>query len=152
MARPTGSGDRDAEAMRLHGRQPAHLPRRSANRKRRIDMGMVTRMSVLLKNYTLGVWVEGAGVSRNIAPWDTSDVVDEYAQADVVQVAPRSKPPCVHDPTGAARHPPESLDVFDSGLRPECANSGHSRTVQRTGQVDSLRTLSSTPRTVEMRP
>jgi hypothetical protein len=55
-------------------------------------MGMVTRMSVLLKNYTLGVWVEGAGVSRNIAPWDTSDVVDEYAQADVVQVAPRSKP------------------------------------------------------------
>ena len=88
-----------------------------------MDTGMVTRMSVLLKNYTPGAWVEGSGVSRNIGPWDTSDVVGEYARADVVQVRRRRSPPCVHDPTGAARHPPESLDVFDSGLRPECASS-----------------------------
>jgi alpha-ketoglutaric semialdehyde dehydrogenase len=43
-------------------------------------------MSVLHKNYIAGEWVEGAGVSRNINPSDPSDVVGEYAQADVIQV------------------------------------------------------------------
>ena len=41
---------------------------------------------MLHKNYIAGEWVEGAGVSRNINPSDTGDVVGEYAQADVVQV------------------------------------------------------------------
>ena len=41
---------------------------------------------MLHKNYIAGEWLEGAGVSPNINPSDTSDVVGEYAQADVVQV------------------------------------------------------------------
>jgi aldehyde dehydrogenase (NAD+) len=43
-------------------------------------------MSELNKNYIAGEWVEGAGVSRNVNPSDTNDVVGLYAQADVAQV------------------------------------------------------------------
>ena len=43
-------------------------------------------MNMLHKNYIAGEWVEGAGVSRNINPSDTSDLIGEYAQADVAQV------------------------------------------------------------------
>ena len=40
---------------------------------------------MLHKNYVAGEWVEGVGVSRNISPSDTNDVIGEYARADVVQ-------------------------------------------------------------------
>jgi aldehyde dehydrogenase (NAD+) len=42
-------------------------------------------MSALHKNFVAGEWVEGAGVTRNINPSDTNDVVGEFAQADAVQ-------------------------------------------------------------------
>src|SRR5208337_2665138 len=42
-------------------------------------------MSALHQNYIAGEWVDGAAVSRNINPSDTSDVVGEYARADAVQ-------------------------------------------------------------------
>ena len=42
-------------------------------------------MSALHKNYIAGEWVEGAGVTRNLNPSDTNDVVGEYAQADAAQ-------------------------------------------------------------------
>jgi hypothetical protein len=61
MAPPTGSGYRDAETTRLDRRQPAHwarLRRRSANRQRRVDKGMVRRMSVLHKNCIACEWLE----------------------------------------------------------------------------------------------
>ena len=41
---------------------------------------------MLHHNYIAGEWSEGVGVSRNINPSDTNDVVGEYAQADAVQV------------------------------------------------------------------
>lgn len=37
------------------------------------------------QNWIAGAWVDGASVTRNINPSDLSDVIDEYAQADVVQ-------------------------------------------------------------------
>jgi aldehyde dehydrogenase (NAD+) len=42
-------------------------------------------MSAILKNFVAGDWLEGAGVSRNINPSDTTDVIGEYARADTAQ-------------------------------------------------------------------
>ncbi len=42
-------------------------------------------MNVLHKNFIAGEWVEGAGVTRDINPSHTNDVVGEYAQADSAQ-------------------------------------------------------------------
>ena len=38
-------------------------------------------MSDIHKNYVGGEWADGEGVSRNINPSDTDDVVGLYAQA-----------------------------------------------------------------------
>jgi aldehyde dehydrogenase (NAD+) len=43
-------------------------------------------MSEIRKNYIAGEWVEGDGVSRNINPSNTNDVVGEYARASRAQV------------------------------------------------------------------
>ncbi|WP_158816004.1 aldehyde dehydrogenase family protein [Methylocapsa sp. S129] len=43
-------------------------------------------MSDLNKNYIAGEWVEGEGVSRNINPSNTEDVVGLYAHASAAQV------------------------------------------------------------------
>jgi alpha-ketoglutaric semialdehyde dehydrogenase len=43
-------------------------------------------MTDLHKNYIAGEWVEGAGVTRNINPSNTEDVIGEYAQASAAQV------------------------------------------------------------------
>ena len=42
-------------------------------------------MNALRRNFIAGEWVEGAGVSRDLNPSDTNDVVGEYAQADAAQ-------------------------------------------------------------------
>jgi acyl-CoA reductase-like NAD-dependent aldehyde dehydrogenase len=42
-------------------------------------------MSATLKNYVAGDWLEGTGVSRNINPSNTADVIGEYARADAAQ-------------------------------------------------------------------
>ncbi len=42
-------------------------------------------MSALHKNFIAGEWVDGVGVSRNVNPSDTNDIVGEYAQADAGQ-------------------------------------------------------------------
>jgi len=42
-------------------------------------------MSAILKNFVAGDWLEGAGVSRNINPSNTTDVIGEYARADTAQ-------------------------------------------------------------------
>ena len=43
-------------------------------------------MNALHKNYIAGEWVAGDGLSRNINPSNTEDVVGEYAQANAAQV------------------------------------------------------------------
>ena len=42
-------------------------------------------MSDLHQNFIAGEWITGAGVTRNINPSNTNDVVGEYAQADSAQ-------------------------------------------------------------------
>src|SRR6201989_2230895 len=42
-------------------------------------------MTAILKNFIGGEWVDGTGVSRNINPSNTNDVVGEYARADKAQ-------------------------------------------------------------------
>ena len=42
-------------------------------------------MTAILKNFIGGEWVDGAGVTRNINPSNTNDVVGEYARADRAQ-------------------------------------------------------------------
>ena len=42
-------------------------------------------MTAVLKNFIGGEWVDGAGVTRNINPSNTNDVVGEYAKADKAQ-------------------------------------------------------------------
>jgi acyl-CoA reductase-like NAD-dependent aldehyde dehydrogenase len=42
-------------------------------------------MNAILKNFIGGEWVDGAGITRNINPSNTNDVVGEYAKADKAQ-------------------------------------------------------------------
>jgi alpha-ketoglutaric semialdehyde dehydrogenase len=42
-------------------------------------------MNAIQKNYIAGDWVEGPGISRNINPSNTNDIVGEYARADAAQ-------------------------------------------------------------------
>jgi acyl-CoA reductase-like NAD-dependent aldehyde dehydrogenase len=42
-------------------------------------------MNAIQKNYIAGDWVEGPGISRNINPSNTNDIVGEYAKADAAQ-------------------------------------------------------------------
>lgn len=42
-------------------------------------------MTAILKNFIGGEWVDGSGVTRNINPSNTNDLVGEYAKADKVQ-------------------------------------------------------------------
>ncbi|HXH46883.1 MAG TPA: aldehyde dehydrogenase family protein [Bradyrhizobium sp.] len=42
-------------------------------------------MTAILKNFIGGEWVEGSGVTKNINPSNTNDLVGEYAKADKAQ-------------------------------------------------------------------
>ncbi|UFZ07756.1 aldehyde dehydrogenase family protein [Bradyrhizobium ontarionense] len=42
-------------------------------------------MNAILKNFIAGEWIDGTGVTRNINPSNTNDVVGEYAKADKAQ-------------------------------------------------------------------
>ena len=43
-------------------------------------------MSDIHKNYIAGEWTDGEGVSRNVNPSNTDDVVGLYAQASAAQL------------------------------------------------------------------
>src|SRR5690242_4167213 len=42
-------------------------------------------MNAILKNFVGGEWVDGSGITKNINPSNTKDVVGEYAKADKAQ-------------------------------------------------------------------
>ena len=42
-------------------------------------MALEETMTAILKNFIGGEWVDGTGVTRNINPSNTNDVVGEYA-------------------------------------------------------------------------
>jgi aldehyde dehydrogenase (NAD+) len=68
----------------------------------------------MFKNLIDGQWCEGAGVSRNINPSDTRDVIGEYAQADAEQV--RSAIAAAHTAFGAwsLSTPQKRFDILDA--------------------------------------
>ena len=71
-----------------------------------------SRMSGLHKNYISGEWVEGAGVTLNVNPSDTGDVVGEYAQADLAQTDAAVRAARAAFPHWAHTTPQERHDIL----------------------------------------
>ena len=69
-------------------------------------------MSPLHKNFIAGEWCEGAGVTRNINPSDTNDIVGEYAQADAAQADAAVMAAHAAFPAWARTTPQERHDVL----------------------------------------
>ena len=69
-------------------------------------------MSALHKNFIAGEWVEGAGVTRDINPSDTNDVVGEYAQADAAQTGAAIEAAHAAFPAWARTTPQERHDIL----------------------------------------
>src|SRR5271157_1285181 len=69
-------------------------------------------MSMLHKNFIGGEWVEGAGVTRDINPSDTNDVVGEYAQADASQTSMAIESAHAAFPAWARTTPQERHDIL----------------------------------------
>ncbi len=69
-------------------------------------------MSALHKNFIAGEWVEGAGVTRNINPSDTNDIVGEYAQADAAQTDASIEAAYAAFPAWARTTPQERHDIL----------------------------------------
>ncbi len=69
-------------------------------------------MSALHKNFIAGEWVAGAGVTRDINPSDTNDVVGEFAQADAVQTDAAIEAARAAFPAWSRTTPQERHDVL----------------------------------------
>ncbi|MBV8442054.1 MAG: aldehyde dehydrogenase family protein [Hyphomicrobiales bacterium] len=69
-------------------------------------------MSALHKNFIAGDWVEGAGVTHDINPSDTNDVVGEYAQADAAQTGAAIEAAHAAFPAWARTTPQERHDIL----------------------------------------
>ena len=50
-----------------------------------MPLDMEEDMTAILKNFIGGEWVDGTGITRNINPSNTNDLVGEYAKADKAQ-------------------------------------------------------------------
>ena len=64
------------------------------------------------RNFVAGEWVEGAGVTRNINPSDTNDVVGEYAQADAAQTEAAIEAAHASFPAWSRTTPQERHDIL----------------------------------------
>ena len=69
-------------------------------------------MSALHKNLIAGEWVEGVGVSKNVNPSDTNDIVGDYAQADADQTGAAIRAAQAAFPAWARTTPQERHDVL----------------------------------------
>jgi alpha-ketoglutaric semialdehyde dehydrogenase len=69
-------------------------------------------MRTLHKNLVAGEWVEGVGVSRNVNPSDTNDIVGEYAQADASQTGAAITAAHAAFPAWARATPQERHDIL----------------------------------------
>ena len=69
-------------------------------------------MTALHKNLIAGEWVEGVGVSRNVNPSDTNDIVGEYAQGDADQTAAAIGAAHAAFPAWARTTPQERHDIL----------------------------------------
>jgi alpha-ketoglutaric semialdehyde dehydrogenase len=70
-------------------------------------------MNAILKNFIAGEWVEGAGISRNINPSNTDDVVGEYAKTDKAQTLQAIAAAKAAFPAWSRSTPQERFDVLN---------------------------------------
>ena len=70
-------------------------------------------MSAVLKNFIGGEWVDGPGLTRNINPSNTTDVVGEYARADKAQTEKAIAAAKAAFPAWARATPQERYDVLN---------------------------------------
>jgi alpha-ketoglutaric semialdehyde dehydrogenase len=70
-------------------------------------------MNAILKNFIGGEWVDGAGVTKNINPSNTNDVVGEYAKADKAQTEKAVAAAKAAFPAWSRSTPQERYDVLN---------------------------------------
>jgi alpha-ketoglutaric semialdehyde dehydrogenase len=70
--------------------------------------------NMLHKNFINGEWVEGASVSHNINPSDVSDIVGDYAQADVRQTEDAISAAKAALPGWSGSTPQQRADVLEA--------------------------------------
>jgi len=70
-------------------------------------------MSAVLKNFIGGEWVDGTGLTRNINPSNTKDIVGEYARADKAQTEKAIGAAKADFPAWARATPQERYDVLN---------------------------------------
>jgi aldehyde dehydrogenase (NAD+) len=71
------------------------------------------KMNAILKNFIAGEWVDGTGVTRNINPSNTKDVVGEYAKADKAQTEKAIAAAKAAFPAWARSTPQERYDALN---------------------------------------
>src|SRR3984893_5307970 len=70
-------------------------------------------MTAILKNFIGGEWVDGSGVTKNINPSNTNDLVGEYAKADKAQTEKAIAAAKAAFPAWARSTPQERYDAFN---------------------------------------
>src|SRR6266576_3228774 len=78
-----------------------------------IETTVERNMTVALKNFVGGEWVDGAGLTRNINPSNTKDVVGEYAKADKAQTEKAIAAAKAAFPAWSRSTPQERYDAFN---------------------------------------
>lgn len=68
----------------------------------------------MFKNLIAGEWLDGHGVSRNINPSDTRDLVGEYAQADAAQAELAITAASAAFPAWSLSTPQQRFDILDA--------------------------------------
>jgi alpha-ketoglutaric semialdehyde dehydrogenase len=71
-------------------------------------------MAKRFDNFIAGEWVPGASTRPNINPSDTTDVIGDYAQADVAQVEVAIAAAAAAAPGWAATTPQQRFDILDA--------------------------------------
>jgi aldehyde dehydrogenase (NAD+) len=70
-------------------------------------------MTAVLKNFIGGEWIDGTGVTKNINPSNTNDVVGEYAKADRAQTEKAIAAAKAAFPAWARATPQERYDALN---------------------------------------
>lgn len=70
-------------------------------------------MTAILKNFIGGEWVDGSGITKNINPSNTGDVVGEYAKADKAQTEKAIAAAKAAFPAWARSTPQERFDALN---------------------------------------
>ena len=108
-----GLGARD-DAIAMQFLIPGWTFRRQASVPGSLTRTVLERnMTVALKNFVGGEWVDGSALTRNINPSNTNDVVGEYAKGDKAQTEKAIAAAKAAFPAWARSTPQERYDAFN---------------------------------------